>query len=255
MCLARVLLCIEHDNLRAHLAALLGYTENSREIIPCATLDEAWQLFQRFHPCILILQAQPHSLEILRQIRLWEVNRNYVCRVHLIAPADLSHTERANFYDAGVDYFEYEPLDKIAFRNRIWSSYLLPLRTTRPIRRLLLLIGSSELRAELELLLKPWVYIWEVFDNPETALQALQTQRFSLVIGEGAYPMWDSVNLLRQINADRTISRIPVILIYPANITREEKIRVLEAGVSDILVTSFDSATLLSRLQQLHHRL
>jgi signal transduction histidine kinase/DNA-binding response OmpR family regulator len=93
---------------------------------------------------------------------------------------------------------------------------------------------------------------WEVtaVANGREALQAVEARRPDLIITDVMMPILDGFGLLRELRADESAARIPVLMLS-ARAGEESRVEALEAGATDYLVKPFAARELLARVEAL----
>jgi PleD family two-component response regulator len=78
--------------------------------------------------------------------------------------------------------------------------------------------------------------------NAKEAMQILEEDSvIHLILIDIGMPLQESLNLIKDIKADKKYKEIPLITI----ISSEDKVKVLEAGVDDFLVKPVESSKLI----------
>jgi two-component system chemotaxis response regulator CheY len=91
-------------------------------------------------------------------------------------------------------------------------------------------------------------------DDGTTALAELRKGPYDLVITDWNMPGMPGIDLLRQIRADATLARIPVLMVT-AEAKREQIIEAAQAGVNGYVIKPFTAATLNDKLAKIFERL
>lgn len=88
-------------------------------------------------------------------------------------------------------------------------------------------------------------YKYDISVNGETALLALSTHHYDVVLLDLGLPDKDGIEIIKQF---RTFSMTPIIVIS-ARSSNEDKIQVLDAGADDYLTKPFSIEELLARVR------
>jgi len=97
------------------------------------------------------------------------------------------------------------------------------------------------------------------FENTEEAedgadaLGKLREQPFDFVVSDWNMPNMDGLTLLKQIRADDSLARLPVLMIT-AEAKKENIISAAQAGASGYIVKPFTAATLQEKLQKIFEK-
>ena len=83
-------------------------------------------------------------------------------------------------------------------------------------------------------LLERWGHRVSVADNGQLALEAMEQQRFDVVLMDMMMPVMDGLEATRRIRAKETVGRIPIIAMT-ANAMESDRERCLQAGMDDYL--------------------
>jgi two-component system chemotaxis response regulator CheY len=85
-----------------------------------------------------------------------------------------------------------------------------------------------------------------------TALPMLQTNAFDMLITDWNMPGMPGIELLKQIRADATLQKIPVLMVT-AEAKREQIIEAAQAGVNGYIIKPFTAQALASKVQKILH--
>jgi len=94
----------------------------------------------------------------------------------------------------------------------------------------------------------------EEAEDGTVALQKLRGDVFDFVISDWNMPNMTGIELLRQIRADSTLKKLPVLLIT-AEAKKENIIEAAQAGASGYIVKPFTAATLDEKLNKIFQSL
>jgi signal transduction histidine kinase/PAS domain-containing protein len=112
--------------------------------------------------------------------------------------------------------------------------------------RLLVVDDNADMRAYLQRLLRP-SYQVELAADGKTALTLARETHPDLIISDVLLPGLDGFTLLKELHADPTTARIPVLLLS-ARAGEEATLEGLAAGAQDYLVKPFSARELLARV-------
>ena len=91
-------------------------------------------------------------------------------------------------------------------------------------------------------------------DDGHTALAELRKGPYDLIITDWNMPGMPGIDLLKQVRADATLARIPVLMVT-AEAKREQIIEAAQAGVNGYVIKPFTAATLEDKLNKVFERL
>jgi len=86
------------------------------------------------------------------------------------------------------------------------------------------------------------------------ALEKLRSHAFDLVVSDWNMPNLDGLSMLKQIRADATLARLPVLMVT-AEAKKENIIAAAQAGANGYVVKPFTAATLEDKLNQIFEKL
>ncbi len=86
------------------------------------------------------------------------------------------------------------------------------------------------------------------------ALSKLKNENFDFVISDWNMPNMDGLEMLKQIRADATLGKLPVLMVT-AEAKKENIIAAAQAGASGYVVKPFTAATLDEKLQKIFEKL
>jgi signal transduction histidine kinase len=112
--------------------------------------------------------------------------------------------------------------------------------------RLLVVDDNADMRAYLQRLLRPFYQV-ELAADGKTALTLAREMPPDLIISDVMLPGLDGFTLLKELRADPTTARIPVLLLS-ARAGEEATLEGLAAGAEDYLVKPFSARELLARV-------
>jgi CheY-like chemotaxis protein/HPt (histidine-containing phosphotransfer) domain-containing protein len=98
-------------------------------------------------------------------------------------------------------------------------------------------------------LLERWGHRVTVAENGQLALDALQKQRFDVVLMDMMMPVMDGLEATRRIRASESGQRVPIIAMT-ANAMESDRERCLEAGMDDYLSKPIKAQELQAMLQR-----
>jgi PAS domain S-box-containing protein len=114
--------------------------------------------------------------------------------------------------------------------------------------RILLVDDNSDMRHYLRRLLSDRGYAVETAIDGKAALAAVEQQQPDLVLTDVMMPQLDGLGLLRELRANPTTRKIPIILLS-ARAGEEARIEGLKAGADDYLTKPFSARELLARVE------
>ena len=91
-------------------------------------------------------------------------------------------------------------------------------------------------------------------DDGTTALAELRKGPYDLVITDWNMPGMPGIDLLRQIRADATLAKIPVLMVT-AEAKREQIIEAAQAGVNGYIIKPFNAVTLKEKIDKIFQRI
>ena len=86
------------------------------------------------------------------------------------------------------------------------------------------------------------------------ALSKLKSEQFDFVISDWNMPVMDGLDMLKQIRADSTLSKVPVLMVT-AEAKKENIIAAAQAGANGYVVKPFTAATLDEKLSKIFEKL
>ena len=86
------------------------------------------------------------------------------------------------------------------------------------------------------------------------ALSKLKSENFDFVISDWNMPNMDGLEMLKQIRADATIAKLPVLMVT-AEAKKENIIAAAQAGANGYVVKPFTAATLDEKLAKIFEKL
>lgn len=90
-------------------------------------------------------------------------------------------------------------------------------------------------------------------DDGSTAMEALESTEFDLVVLDWNMPGVTGIEVLKWIRAHERLSALPVLMVT-AESKREQIVEAAQAGVSGYIVKPFNAATLSSKLERIFER-
>lgn len=111
--------------------------------------------------------------------------------------------------------------------------------------RILIVEDDGPIRNLISTALQTNKYKYDVSVNGTTALLALSTHHYDVVLLDLGLPDKDGIEIIKQF---RTFSMIPIIVIS-ARTNEEDKIQALDAGADDYLTKPFSVVELLARVR------
>ena len=87
-------------------------------------------------------------------------------------------------------------------------------------------------------------------DDGHSALAELRKGPFDLIITDWNMPGMPGIDLLKQVRADATLAKIPVLMVT-AEAKREQIIEAAQAGVSGYVIKPFTAATLKEKIDKI----
>jgi PAS domain S-box-containing protein len=114
--------------------------------------------------------------------------------------------------------------------------------------RILLADDNADMRRYIQRLLEQSHYSVEPVPDGLAALHACREQVPDLVLTDVMMPGLDGFELLRELRADPSTARIPVIVLS-ARAGEEARVEGMEAGADDYLIKPFSARELLARVQ------
>lgn len=91
-------------------------------------------------------------------------------------------------------------------------------------------------------------------DDGTTALEELRKAKYDLIITDWNMPGMAGIDLLKQVRADATLNKIPVLMVT-AEAKREQIIEAAQAGVNGYVIKPFTAGTLAEKLGKIFERL
>jgi two-component system chemotaxis response regulator CheY len=91
-------------------------------------------------------------------------------------------------------------------------------------------------------------------DDGHSALAELRKAPFDLVITDWNMPGMPGIELLKQVRADASLAKIPVLMVT-AEAKREQIIEAAQAGVNGYVIKPFTAQTLGDKLGKIFERL
>ncbi len=117
--------------------------------------------------------------------------------------------------------------------------------------RLLLVEDDVALAEGIRIALKPEAYTVDWLQDGASALHALSSESFDLVVLDLGLPRMDGLQVLKHVRA--AANPVPVLVLTARDATAD-RIAGLDAGADDYLVKPFDLAELKARLRALLRR-
>ena len=122
-------------------------------------------------------------------------------------------------------------------------------KKSEAIKSVLLVDDHPEIRYYLRQVLEENFHVIEAAHGLE-ALDILKAKPVDLIVSDLMMPWMDGFELLKAINANEELSRIP-ILVVSARISEEDQQKVLYHGVNDYLKKPFHKSELIQRINNL----
>ena len=91
-------------------------------------------------------------------------------------------------------------------------------------------------------------------DDGHSALAELRKGPYDLIITDWNMPGMPGIDLLKQVRADATLAKIPVLMVT-AEAKREQIIEAAQAGVNGYVIKPFTAQTLGDKLGKIFERL
>ena len=126
---------------------------------------------------------------------------------------------------------------------------LTPPKTYGTIYRILLVEDHPEVREYMASLIRE-NYEVILANNGVDALQQLEKYKIDLVITDLMMPYMDGYELMDHLKNEERFSNIP-ILVVSARTSQEDKLKILEKGVNNLLAKPFDKDELISKVANL----
>lgn len=111
--------------------------------------------------------------------------------------------------------------------------------------KILIVEDDGPIRNLIATALQTSQYKYDISANGATALLALSTHHYDIVLMDLGLPDKDGVEIIKQF---RTFSMTPIIVIS-ARVNEEDKIQALDAGADDYLTKPFSVEELLARVR------
>ena len=86
------------------------------------------------------------------------------------------------------------------------------------------------------------------------AMSKLKSEKFDFVVSDWNMPNKDGLQLLKEIRADETLSKIPVLMVT-AEAKKENIIAAAQAGASGYVVKPFTAATLDEKMGKIFEKM
>jgi len=124
-----------------------------------------------------------------------------------------------------------------------------------PKMKFLVVDDFSTMRRIVRNLLKELGYtnVDEAEDGAQ-ALSKLRSDKYDFVVSDWNMPNMDGLEMLKQIRADETLSKIPVLMVT-AEAKKENIIEAAKAGASGYVVKPFTAATLDEKLGKIFEKM
>jgi two-component system, chemotaxis family, chemotaxis protein CheY len=121
--------------------------------------------------------------------------------------------------------------------------------------RFLVVDDFSTMRRIVRNLLKELGYsnVEEAEDGVD-GLNKLRTGQFDFVVSDWNMPNMDGLEMLKQIRADATLSKLPVLMVT-AEAKKENIIAAAQAGANGYVVKPFTAATLDEKLSKIFEKM
>jgi two-component system chemotaxis response regulator CheY len=121
--------------------------------------------------------------------------------------------------------------------------------------RFLVVDDFSTMRRIVRNLLKELGYtnVEEAEDGAD-GLNKLRTGQFDFVVSDWNMPNMDGLEMLKQIRADATLSKLPVLMVT-AEAKKENIIAAAQAGANGYVVKPFTAATLDEKLTKIFEKM
>jgi two-component system chemotaxis response regulator CheY len=87
-------------------------------------------------------------------------------------------------------------------------------------------------------------------DDGNTALPMLRTGKYDFLITDWNMPGMPGLELLKQVRADATLSKLPVLMLT-AEAKREQIIEAAQAGVNGYVIKPFTAVTLKEKIDKI----
>jgi signal transduction histidine kinase/CheY-like chemotaxis protein len=122
-----------------------------------------------------------------------------------------------------------------------------PARADGPLQRLLVVDDNADMRSYLRRLLQgPWEVTTAV--DGQSALEALRSEPFDLVLTDVMMPRLDGFELVQSIRSDPALTMLPVIMLS-ARAGKEATVSGLDSGADDYLSKPFVASELRARVR------
>jgi two-component system chemotaxis response regulator CheY len=124
-----------------------------------------------------------------------------------------------------------------------------------PKTRFLVVDDFSTMRRIVRNLLKELGYTnVDEAEDGAIGLAKLRSEKFDFVISDWNMPNMDGLEMLKNIRADATLARLPVLMVT-AEAKKENIIAAAQAGASGYVVKPFTAATLDEKLAKIFEKL
>ncbi len=91
-------------------------------------------------------------------------------------------------------------------------------------------------------------------EDGQMALDKLRNGNFDFVVSDWNMPNLDGLEMLKEIRADATLSKLPVLMVT-AEAKKENIVAAAQAGASGYVVKPFTAATLEEKLNKIFEKL
>lgn len=116
-------------------------------------------------------------------------------------------------------------------------------------KTILIVDDLMTVRQPLRMILERDGFVVREANNGQEALKQIAESRPDLVLLDLMMPTMNGVELLQHIQADTTLSEIPVVVVT-ASASKWQMAEYLEMGASDYILKPFTLATLLKRVRR-----
>lgn len=124
-----------------------------------------------------------------------------------------------------------------------------------PKTKFLIVDDFSTMRRIVRNLLKELGYTnVDEAEDGAMALAKLRSEQFDFVVSDWNMPGMDGLEMLKQIRADATLAKIPVLMVT-AEAKKENIIAAAQAGANGYVVKPFTAATLDEKLAKIFEKL
>jgi DNA-binding response OmpR family regulator len=241
------------DSLTVRMDLAEAFAESGFDAIPCATLAEAREQFQRAPADVVLLDVQlpdGDGIDFLAELRATPAG---TASVVLVLSAETEVADRIRGLTTGADDYVGKPYDKSYVIAK--ARELLRARKKLPssAQTILVVDDSATFREYLRTMLVKAGYDVVAAVSGEDALRAAADHRPAAMIIDGVLPGIDGATVIRRARLDAALRGLPCLLLTGSEDSGAE-VRALEAGADAFARKEEDAEIILAKLAAIVRR-